>query len=180
MCKTFCNRRPHELWDYNVWSGKKSFFLCAQQGQQSLTTFGANFLNYSILRLYTISMHIMLGLVYQILEVGTSNSWRIFSEFTFSLDKIPMVDMKVLVWSNFSKKSFWNKMKSLNSMRNARFHCPKCRGQGSKRRRGNSQGLFSNLLIHATHLFAENYSTSVVFEKKCTSQWRSFKSISLT
>jgi hypothetical protein len=34
MCKKFCKSWSHELWDYNVWSGKKSFFPCALQGQQ--------------------------------------------------------------------------------------------------------------------------------------------------
>jgi hypothetical protein len=39
----------------------KVFFPYAWQGQQSLIAFGAKFLNYTILRFCTISMHIMLG-----------------------------------------------------------------------------------------------------------------------
>jgi hypothetical protein len=48
----------------------------------------------------------------------------------FHETKIPMVDMKVQVYSNFSKK--FKKMKSLSSMRNGRFHTPKCRGKLQK------------------------------------------------
>jgi hypothetical protein len=41
---------------------RKVFLPCAaQQGQQSLTTFGAKFLNYATLGFCTISMHIILG-----------------------------------------------------------------------------------------------------------------------
>jgi hypothetical protein len=36
--------------------------------------------------------------------------------------KFPMVDMKVLIYSNFSKKKFVKKMKSPSSMRNGGFH----------------------------------------------------------
>jgi hypothetical protein len=39
---------------------RKVFFACAQQGQQTLTARGANFLNYAILSFCTIVMHIML------------------------------------------------------------------------------------------------------------------------
>jgi hypothetical protein len=98
------------LWDYNVWSGQFYFFPCVQQGHQSLTAFGENFLNYTILEFCTISMHIMLGTcVTNLWDRGwmehtemhltlkkdtknfhyTSNSWGIFSEFNFSLNKNP-------------------------------------------------------------------------------------------
>jgi hypothetical protein len=40
--------------------------------------------------------------------------------------EIPMVDMKVQVYSKFSKNEIWEKMKSPNSMKNGRFHTPKC------------------------------------------------------
>jgi hypothetical protein len=40
---------------------RKVFFPCAQQREQSLTAFGANFFNYIILGFCTIVMHIMLG-----------------------------------------------------------------------------------------------------------------------
>jgi hypothetical protein len=62
----------------------------------------------------------------------TSNSWGIFSEFIFVLDKKPTVDMKVLVYFNFSKIKIWKKMESLSSMRNGRFHLSKCRGKVQK------------------------------------------------
>jgi hypothetical protein len=40
---------------------RKVFFHCAQQGQQTLTAHGPNFLNYATLSFCTIVMHIMLG-----------------------------------------------------------------------------------------------------------------------
>jgi hypothetical protein len=40
---------------------RKVFFVCARQGQQTLTARGANFLNYATLSFCTIVMHIMLG-----------------------------------------------------------------------------------------------------------------------
>jgi hypothetical protein len=50
----------------------------------------------------------------------------------FHETKIPMVDMKVRVSSKFSKNKIWKKMKSPSSMRNGRFHTPKCRGKLQK------------------------------------------------
>jgi hypothetical protein len=62
MCKKFRNIWQHRLWDYKVWSSKKSFFLhCAWQGQQTLTARGAKIFNYAILVFCTIVMYIMLG-----------------------------------------------------------------------------------------------------------------------
>jgi hypothetical protein len=46
--------------------------------------------------------------------------------------KIPMVDMKVQVYSKFSKNKIWKKMKSPSSMRNGRFDTPKYRGKVQK------------------------------------------------
>jgi hypothetical protein len=54
---------------------RKDFFPCARQEQQSLTAFGANFLNYANLGFCTISMHIMLGSCVAILNVG--DEWNI-------------------------------------------------------------------------------------------------------
>jgi hypothetical protein len=62
-----------------------------------------------------------------------------------------MVDIKVLVYSNFSKKL--EKMKSPSSMRNGRFHPSKCRAKVQKIGEETLKGLFSNLLIPAAHLF---------------------------
>jgi hypothetical protein len=45
--------------------------------------------------------------------------------------KIPTVDMKVLVYSNF-RKIIILKTKSPSSMRNGRFHTPKYRGNLQK------------------------------------------------
>jgi hypothetical protein len=45
--------------------------------------------------------------------------------------KIPTVDMKVMIYYNFSKK-VWKKSKPPSSMRNGRFHPPKCRGKVQK------------------------------------------------
>jgi hypothetical protein len=89
--------------------------------------------------------------VYQILEVD--NEWNILKctlhwrrvqiisitlaileEFLvislFHETKIPMVDTKVQVYSNFFLN--WKKMKSLNSVRNGRFHPSKYRGKLQK------------------------------------------------
>jgi hypothetical protein len=45
--------------------------------------------------------------------------------------KIPTVDMKVQVYFKFSN-FFWKEIKSQSSMRNGRFHPPKCRGKLQK------------------------------------------------
>jgi hypothetical protein len=87
---------------------ERNFFPCAQHGQQSLTAFGAKNLNYTTLSFCTISMHLMLGTCVPNLKGGgwveytqmqlalkkgttishyTSNSWGIFSEFTFLWNK---------------------------------------------------------------------------------------------
>jgi hypothetical protein len=44
----------------------------------------------------------------------------------FHETKIPIVDMKVQMYSKFKENFFWKKMKSLSSMKNGRFHHPKC------------------------------------------------------
>jgi hypothetical protein len=88
--------------------------------------------------------------VYQILEVGdewnilkcTLHSRRVqkisitlaileelFVNSVLHDTKIPMGDMKVLVYSSISKKKFMKKMKSPSSMRNGRFHPSICRGK---------------------------------------------------
>jgi hypothetical protein len=73
---------------------RKVFFACARQGQQTLTTCGAKFLNYGTLSFCTIVMHIMLGTC-----VPNSIRLAIFVEFfvisIFCETRIPMVDMKV-------------------------------------------------------------------------------------
>jgi sterol desaturase/sphingolipid hydroxylase (fatty acid hydroxylase superfamily) len=80
--------------------------------------------------------------------------------------KISTIDMKVLVYSNFSKNKTWKKMKSPSSMRNGRFHPSKCRSKVQKTREEVQKtreeilkGLFSNLLIHAAYLFGLMWST---------------------
>jgi hypothetical protein len=50
----------------------------------------------------------------------------------FHETKIPTVDMKVEVYSKFSKNKIWKKMKSPSSMKNGRFDTPKCRGKVQK------------------------------------------------
>jgi hypothetical protein len=44
--------------------------------------------------------------------------------------------MKVQVYSKFSKNKICKKMKSPSSMRNGRFHSPKCRGRASFKKWG--------------------------------------------
>jgi hypothetical protein len=61
--------------------------------------------------------------------------------------------MKVLPYSNFSPNSFKDKIKSLSSMKNGRFHLPKCRGKVQKTGEETFKGLFSNLLLHAAYFF---------------------------
>jgi hypothetical protein len=46
--------------------------------------------------------------------------------------KIPTVDMKVQVYSDFRKNKIWKKTKSSSSMRNGRFYTPKCGGKVHK------------------------------------------------
>jgi hypothetical protein len=62
----------------------------------------------------------------------TSNSCGFFCDFIFYETRIPMVDMKVQVYSKFSKNKIWKKTKSPSSMMNGRFDTPKCRGKVQK------------------------------------------------
>ena len=81
------------------------------------------------------------------------NTLAILSEFIFSLDKIPMIDMKVLVYFNFGKKYFWKKMKSPSSMKNGRFHPSKYRGKVQNIGEETFKGLFPKFLVPAAYLF---------------------------
>jgi hypothetical protein len=68
--------------------------------------------------------------------------------------KIPTMDMKVQVSSNFRrKKKTWRKMKSPSPMRNGRFNTSKCRGKVQKIREETLKGLFSRFLIPPADLF---------------------------
>jgi hypothetical protein len=87
-----------------------------------------------------------LSIILAILEEFLVNS-------LFEQTKISIVDMKVLVYFNFSKKKIWKKMKFTNSMRNGRFHSFKCRGKVQKTGEETLKGLFSNLLIPTAYLF---------------------------
>jgi hypothetical protein len=132
---------------------RKVFFHCAWQGQQTLTARGAIFFNYTILGFYTIVMHIKLGTCVPSLEVDDewnilkfTMHWRGVQKISITLaklveflvisifheTKIRMVDMKVQVYSKFSKNKIPKKVKSPNSMRNGRFHTSKCRGKLEK------------------------------------------------
>jgi hypothetical protein len=71
----------------------------------------------------------------------------------FHETKIPIVDMKVLGYSKFTKKKIWKKIKSPSSMRNGRLHRPKCKGKVQKIGEKTVKGLFSKFLIPAAHLF---------------------------
>jgi hypothetical protein len=62
------------------------------------------------------------------------------------------MDMMVHVYSNFNQKN-WKKMKSPSSMRNGRFHPPKCKGKVQKTGEETLKGLFLNLLLSVAHLF---------------------------
>jgi hypothetical protein len=56
---------------------------------------------------------------------------RKFSEFTFHYTKISTVDMKVQMYSKFSKR-IWGNMISPSFMRNGKFHPSKSRGKVQK------------------------------------------------
>jgi hypothetical protein len=62
-----------------------------------------------------------------------------------------MVDMKVLVYSEFRKN--WKRIKFPSSMKNGRFHPLQCRGKVQKIGEETLKGLFSNLLNPAAHFF---------------------------
>jgi hypothetical protein len=64
-----------------------------------------------------------------------------------------MVDMKVQVYSKFSKNKIWKKIESPSSMRNGRFHPPKCRDKVQKIEKETLKGLLSKFLILVAHLF---------------------------
>ena len=102
-----CKSWPHGLLDYNVWSGKESFFLSCMVGAAKFDHLRNKILNYANLNLSTISMHIMLGtcvpnlrskgwMEHTQMHLGlkkgtkifhcTSNSWGIF---IFELDQNP-------------------------------------------------------------------------------------------
>jgi hypothetical protein len=63
------------------------------------------------------------------------------------------MNVKVQVYSNFSKNKIWKKIKSPTSMRNGRFNTSKCRGKLQKIGEETLKGLFSRFLILAAHLF---------------------------
>jgi hypothetical protein len=160
---------------------RKVFLSCVWQGQQTLTAFGAKFLNYITLSFCTIVMHIMLGTclsnlrgrwwvehtqMHHALKKGTinfhytSNSWEFFSKFTFLWNKNSNGGYEGLfethhwmkwIWRsrctlNLANKN-WNKIKSIISMRNGRFHPPKCRGKVQKIEEKTLKGLFSKSLF---------------------------------
>jgi hypothetical protein len=60
---------------------------------------------------------------------------------------------KVQAYSKFSKNKIWKKMKSPSSLRDGKFHPPKCRGKIQKIGEETLKGLFSKFLILAAHLF---------------------------
>jgi hypothetical protein len=70
----------------------------------------------------------------------------------FHRTKIPRVDMKVQVYSKFSKNKIWKKVKSPNSMRNGGFNTSKCRCKLQTIGEETLKGLFSRFLIPTAHL----------------------------
>jgi hypothetical protein len=136
MSKKFQKSWLYGLWDYYIWSGKKSFFACAWQGQQTLTARGAKILNYAIWGFCTIVVHIMLGTYVpnlrgkwwvehtqmhsrrvQNISITLATLVEFFVISNFHETKISTADMKVQVYSKFSKRKFWKKVKSPISMR---------------------------------------------------------------
>jgi hypothetical protein len=100
------------MWGYNVWSGKKSFLsFCLAGTTEFDRPLCKNFElhNFGILH-HVNAHHVEHTQMHLVLKKGTknfhytSNSWGIFSVFSFLWNEIPMVDMKVQVDSNFSPK----------------------------------------------------------------------------
>jgi hypothetical protein len=54
-----------------------------------------------------------------------------------------------------------NKIKSLSSMRNGRFHPSKCKGKVQKSGEETLKGLLSNFFLPAAHFFGLMWSTHV-------------------
>jgi hypothetical protein len=77
------------------------FFHCTWQRQQTLTARGAKNFNYAVLGFCTIVMHIMLGTCVPNLTLAILVEFFVISFFHET--KIPTVDMKVQVYSKFSK-----------------------------------------------------------------------------
>jgi hypothetical protein len=131
---------------------RKVFFPYARQGQQTLTARGAKFFNYAILSFCTIVMHIMLGTcvpnlrgrwwvqhtqMHPALKKGKiSIPLASLEEFLvisiFHEIKIPIIDLKVQMYSKFRKNKIWKKVKSPISMRMGIFNTSKCRGKLQK------------------------------------------------
>jgi hypothetical protein len=61
MCKSFTKVDYTDCKIITLEVERKALLPCAQQGQQTLTAFGAKFLNYATLSFCIIVMHIMLG-----------------------------------------------------------------------------------------------------------------------
>jgi hypothetical protein len=73
--------------------------------------------------------------------------------FFFYETKIPTVDMKVQVYSKFIKNKIRKINKSPCSMREGRFHPPKCRSKVQKIGEETLKGLLSRFFIPTAHLF---------------------------
>jgi hypothetical protein len=93
---------------------------------------------------------------------------RKLSEFTFHYTKISMVDMKVQMYSKFSKR-IWKKMISPSFMRNGKFHPSKSRGKVQKTGGETLKGLFSNFFILVAHLLDSCSQLLVVGSSTCPS-----------
>jgi hypothetical protein len=77
----------------------------------------------------------------------------------FNETKIPTVHMKVLVYSDFSKKIRKNEIAKIHE--EWKIIPFKCRGKVQKTREETLKGLFSNFLNLTTHLFGLVWSTLV-------------------
>jgi hypothetical protein len=140
------------LWDYNVWSGKKRFFPLCPTRTADFDCLWCKFFelcNFELL--HHLNTHHVRLLVYQILEVGdewnilkcTEEGYNFFyytSNFLWNflwLHFLMKLNPQWWIWRsrctlNLEKIKIYKKMKSPNSMRNGRFHPPKCRGKLQK------------------------------------------------
>jgi hypothetical protein len=84
-------------------------------------------------------------------ELAIREEFLVNSPFQFI--KIPMVDMKVHVYSKFSKNKIWKKVESPSSMKDERFHHSKCMGKVHKIGKKLSKGFSrSSLFLLTTFL----------------------------
>jgi hypothetical protein len=170
MCKKFCKSWLHGLWDYNVWSGIKSFFLLCLGRTADFDHLWCK--NFQLCNFWfcTIIMHIMLGTctpnlrgrwwvehtqMHPVLKKGTKNfhytsiSCGIFLWFHFFMN----LKSQQWIWRsshtlNLAKIKFGNKW-NLQAPWGMEDFTSKYRGKVQKIGEETLKGFFSRFLIRA-------------------------------